>query len=291
MQCLRAALSGGYVVFGNPHDPREGLPENFDPHGCFVSLVPTQVRRLLDTGGAAWLRQFRAVIVGGAAADSALVARARAERLPLALSYGMTETSAMAAIMRPEEFLEGRGAGVGRPLPHVRLTIVAEDGRECHPGEAGRILIRSRSLCQGMVPGNPVDRLKGLLTNDIGWLDAGGSLHVCGRADRVIISGGLKVEPQEVEDALLASGLLRDVAVAGLPDAEWGQVVAAFYVPVAGVAEGSAFEESLRFMVRQMLAPEHAPRRWFRVDAVPRTDAGKLDTARLKALSESPVHS
>jgi o-succinylbenzoate---CoA ligase len=271
MQAVRVATFGGRLVVGNAHDPRAGLPPDFSPEGFFISLVPTQLRRLLDDGAAAWLGRFKTILVGGASLDTALAARAFEARLPLSPSYGMTETAAAICALKPSEFLAG-ASGVGRPLPHVSVTLDADS----------RVRIRAKSLCAVMIPAKGADFSNGLLTNDIGEMGADGVLHIKGRADRVIVSGGQKIDAGEVEEALLETGLLTDAFVLGMSDPLWGEKVAALY---AGKQASQGLEESLKNAVRRKLSPIHVPKKWVRVDAIPRNAAGKPDVAAIRAVA------
>jgi len=256
---LRTVLTGGVYV---PWDWKrlEGgeWPTWTDSGWRTLSLVPTQLQRLLASPESVeWLRGFAAVFVGGGPVWPELAQAARAARLPLSLGYGMTETAAMAVALRPREFLAG-GEGCGSALPHMRVTL-AEDGRIALSGE---------SLFRGYYPDWRSERT--LLTDDLGRFDARGSLHILGRRDAVIISGGKKVDPAEVEQALRASGEFADVAVLGLPDPEWGEVVVACY-PASQPAPDSA-----------PLAGFKHPRRIVALADWPRNAQGKLSRAELR---------
>ncbi len=237
----------------------------------FLSLVPTQLARLLkDADAKAWLREFRAVLIGGGPAWRGLRAEARAARLPLAFSYGMTETAALVAAQRPEEFLAGDESS-GGALPHARIST---DGD-------GRVWIESTSLFRGYWPET---RPEGpWMTDDLGELDSRGRLRVRGRADALIISGGEKVNPAEVEAALRAAGGagLADVAVVGAPHPEWGSEVVAFYL---GEPE---LEAVLRAGLAETLAPAKRPKRYLALPAErwPRDARGKINRAFLARLA------
>ena len=237
----------------------------------FLSLVPTQLARLLtDAAATAWLREFRAVLIGGGPAWPELRERARAERLPLAFSYGMTETAALVAAQRPAEFLAGDDSS-GVPLPHARIETDGE----------GRVVIAAESLFHGYWP---AWRDAGpWRTDDLGEIDCAGRLHVRGRADALIISGGEKVNPAEVEAALRAAGgaELADVAVVGAPHPEWGREVVALY---RGPEE---LEKRLRAGIERELAPAKRPKRYVLVPAArwPRDTRGKLNRSALEKLA------
>lgn len=283
MQVVRALVSGGAVTFVDGRALRAGRFPPV-PVGAVTSAVPTQLARLLEVpGGIEWLRSFRAVFLGGGPAWPDLLNRARAAGIPLAPCYGMTETAAQVTLLPPGEFLAGR-EDVGRPLPHAAVEIVdpaTEEtlGRGC----VGRIRVRCASLFLGYIPGERHET-DAFLTSDQGELTADGHLCVQGRADAVVITGGEKVDPVEVEAAIRATGLVDDVAVVGVPDREWGEAVVAV---IAGAAPG--MEGELAARVRQVLSPAARPKRWVRVAELPRTGAGKVDRqALLRLIASAP---
>ncbi|MFA5257930.1 MAG: AMP-binding protein [Opitutales bacterium] len=287
MQAVRVAVAGGRLAHGDAHAPQAGLPDGFEPEGFFISLVPTQLVRLMDDGAADWLRRFACILLGGAAADAALLERARAAGLPISPCYGMSETAALVAALKPEDFLrEGASGGVGKALPHVQISIEAAEpaqggrivrkrGETLAQGDEGRIVLRAGSLCKALIPGAATDPATGLRTSDRGLFDARGRLHVLGRMDRVIVSGGLKLDPEEIEKALMDTGTVKEVTVQGMPDQLWGEAATAFYVPKGE----SCTEAALREHVRKKLSPAHVPKRWIRLAALPRNEAGKISSA------------
>jgi O-succinylbenzoic acid--CoA ligase len=269
---IRALVSGGTLRLADWKRLEAGEPPAGDFAGWALSLVPTQLARLLANPATAhWLRRFAVISLGGAAADPALMAAARAARLPLSPAYGATETAAQVAALRPVEFLAGAG-GCGPPLPHARIQILDADAST---GD-GLIAVEAISLFRGYFP---APRPPGLWrSGDIGRLDASGALHVRGRADATIVTGGEKVHPAEVEAAVRATGLLRDVAVIGLPDERWGETVVACY-PAAAAPDLVALETALR----EALSPAARPKRWVPLNPWPATAAGKVDRTALRA--------
>jgi acyl-CoA synthetase (AMP-forming)/AMP-acid ligase II len=149
----------------------------------------------------------------------------------------------------------------GRPLRGVELEI----------GAGGEILVRGPMVARA-APGPD----GWLHTGDIGRLDAQGRLHVDGRVKELIVTGGENVAPLEVEQALLAHPAVADAAVAGRPDPEWGEAIAAFVV-----ARESVDPDALRAWCRGRLAPHKVPKQVDLVDSLPRTPGGKLLRARL----------
>lgn len=268
MAWMRTVMSGGSYLAANWQDVEAGnrplVPVG--EGGWFLSLVPTQLQRLLgDSQAEEWLRGFRAIFIGGAPAWPALIEAGRAARLPLAFSYGMTETAAMVTALRPEEFLAG-GQGSGRPLPHARVTLGAEN----------RVTIDGASLFRGYWP--DVRPEGSWITEDLGRFDDAGSLQVLGRRDALIITGGEKVDPAEVERILRGTGQFADVAVIGVPDPQWGEAVAACY-PAEFAPHDLA---AVRRVMETHLAGFKRPKRYVPVARWPRNAQGKVNRAELR---------
>lgn len=269
MAWMRAAWSGGRYEPWDWQELKAGRrPELPAGEEWTISLVPTQLQRLVESAEAVeWLRRFRLVMVGGGPVWPELADAAVRASVRVVLSYGMTETAAMVSAQRPEEFAMG-DRSCGRPLPHASVRL--ED-------EEGRIVISGTSLFRGYWPawreGSEWE------TEDLGRIDAGGRLQVLGRRDAVIITGGKKVQPAAVEEALRRSGEFEDVAVIGVPDAEWGEAVVACYpawqakVPDLGRAGAG-------------LAGWERPKRWVAIEAWPRNAAGKVDRAALRRAAD-----
>ncbi len=253
--------------------------------GCaHVSLVPTQLQRLLlEAHPPVPLAGFSSVLLGGAAAPAGLLAAARAAGVPVVTTYGMTETC-------------GGCVYDGVPLDGTQVAIRSDD--DGRPAESGRIWISGPVLFSGYRPGGywgpgsppvtggsargvaPPDGVPWFRTGDLGRLDASGRLVVRGRADDVINTGGHKVVPGEVAAALQTCPGVKDVAVVGQPDPEWGERVIAVVVP-ADPADPPALE-LLRLHVRERLPRYAAPSRVVMVDAVPMLPSGKHDIVRLR---------
>jgi O-succinylbenzoic acid--CoA ligase len=269
MAWIRCALTGGRYLPCRWEEMEGGHWPETGKGDWFLSLVPTQLQRLLDRPEAAErLQRFRAVFVGGGPVWPELLDRAAEARLPLAPGYGMTETAAMVAALRPEEFLAGR-RGCGSALPHARFELDADGG----------IQIAAESLFRGYYP---LWREAGpWQTEDLGRRDEHGSLHVIGRRDAVIITGGEKVEPGEVEAALRATGQFADVAVIGMPDAAWGEAVVACYP--AGLKEPDI--SAVGQHIAGQLAPHKRPKHYICLAAWPRNDQGKVNRRELAALA------
>jgi o-succinylbenzoate---CoA ligase len=261
----------------------EALVEEAAGHGAtLVSLVPTMLRRLLAAGSD--LRAFRRILLGGGPVPPDLLTRAAELELGVVTTYGLTETcggvvhdghpldGVTLAVGGPDsEVARGRALGGGGP-PSVSVSV-----------DEGEIRIRGPMVMRGYHDDRAATdaALRGgwLHTGDQGRLAEGGRLLVLGRRDDLIISGGVNVHPVEVERVLAGHPAVRDVAVAGAPDPEWGQRVVAFVVP-AQPADPPSLDQ-LRGFVRQRLAAANAPRDLVLVAELPRSPSGKLLRRRL----------
>ena len=249
---VRSLVSGTEPVLAERADA-----ETVAASGCaHVSLVPTQLQRLLQEASAP-LAGFSSVLLGGAAAPAGLLDAARDSGVPVVTTYGMTETC-------------GGCVYDGVPLDGVRAEV----------REDGRIWISGPVLFSGYAGGPRAPADGWFRTGDLGVLDAAGRLAVRGRADDVINTGGRKVVPGEVAAALQTCPGVRDVVVVGQPDPEWGERVVAVVVP-ADPRDPPALE-LLRSHVRERLPRYATPSRVVMVDAVPMLPSGKHDIVRLR---------
>jgi len=235
--------------------------------GWYLSLVPTQLQRIFSSPHAetiiAWLRLFDGVFIGGGPIWPALATQAAELKLPLCLSYGMTETAAMVTALRPKEFLQGRRDS-GSALPHASICLNAQ----------GLIEIDARSVFLGYYPEINLDQH--FVTEDLGELDSEGNLTILGRRDAVIITGGKKVDPLEVEAVLRASGVFEDVAVLGVTDLEWGQRIVALYPKPITELDQLKLDKHLL-----TLASFKRPKQYIPIENWPRNAQGKLNRAEL----------
>lgn len=273
--------AGGF----DPHRLASAAAEAASGDGpSYCSLVPTQLHRVVAAADDAVrlpaalepLARLDAILLGGAATSPTLLDRARELGLAVVTTYGMTETC-------------GGCVYDGRPLDGVRLDVDAEGVRISGP-----------VLARGYLGGAPDDDdafvtdeagARWFRTRDLGRLHHG-VLHLTGRSDDVIVTGGHKVAPAEVEAALAGLPGVGQVCVVGVPDAEWGAAVTAVVVPDARSAPPSLTD--LRDAVRRTLGSAAAPRHLVLADALPERGPGKVDRAEvtrraLAALPTSPA--
>lgn len=243
-----------------------------------ISLVPAMLDRLLDAGdsGTPPPKFLRVALVGGGPLSRPLAERALALGWPLYVSWGMTETASAVTIARVDD-TEWKPGHVGQPLPGICLDVRGSSNGE-GPG-TGRIRIRGPCLMSGYAaPGVAPPAVPGhrrFLSRDLGYLDARGALHLTGRADDMLVTGGENVHPERIESVLSACPGVRDVAISALADPVWGKRLVA-------VATGPVSLEALEDWSRKRLAGAQRPRGFVKVRQLPRNDLGKLDRKRIE---------
>ena len=231
------------------------------PPVSHVSLVPTQLARLLEFwGGRPPPPSLRCVLVGGAATPPDLLAACLRARWPIALTYGMTETTSQIATATPGQVRHKPGS-VGKVLGVGELARTAD----------GELKFRGPTLA---VPPDPDGWYH---TGDYGYFDGDGDLWITGRRSERIVSGGVTVGASEVEGVLRLHPAVADACVVGVPDEHWGELVAACVVGV----EGEFNLDQLQAWTRTQLAPSHRPRCWLLAAGLPRNPNGKLDRSRV----------
>ncbi|MBD8507336.1 o-succinylbenzoate--CoA ligase [Hoyosella sp. G463] len=237
------------------------------PGPCYTSLVPGQVRKILEDARArAALIGLDAVLVGGAALPHSVRDAALAAGAPLVRTYGMSETC-------------GGCVYDSIPLDGVKTRI-----------DDGRIILGGATLAHGYLnaPGHPAFAEPGWFrTDDAGELN-GGLLTVTGRLDEAITSGGLTVVPQVVERALGTHPAIAECAVVGIDDEQLGQRVAVAVLVRPGLPEPTL--EQVRAHVAGQLGAHAAPRELHIVTALPHRGPGKIDRRALREqlAGESP---
>ncbi|MGL5808169.1 MAG: 2-succinylbenzoate--CoA ligase [Xenococcaceae cyanobacterium] len=276
MQFMRSFVTSGKLVIFPYKFLKEGKRiEEIHLQEFFISLVPTQLQFLWQTDPN-WLSSFQTVLLGGAPAWRSLLDDARKHQIRLAPTYGMTEIASQVVPLKPEDFLAGNNSS-GRVLPHSAIEINCFEGKR-----EGIITIKSNSLCLGYYP-HFFENREVFLTDDFGFFDNTGYLHIVGRNSQKIITGGENIFPAEVEAVILATGLVSDVCVIGLPDWQWGQVVVAVYVSAR--ADLSSIEQKLE----QQLSNYKKPKHWIQVTKLPRNQQGKIDRQQIMKVATEKI--
>ena len=264
---FRSVLARTTPVLLAEHADFASAARAMDGRRRFVSLVPTQLTRMLESDRDVWaLRTFDTVLVGGAAVESSLRRRAQAAGVHVVATYGMSETC-------------GGCVYDGLPLDGVAVAV----------GNDGRVRIAGPVLFEGYedLPDltGEVRRDGWFLTSDLGRMDEDGRLEVLGRVDDVIVSGGVKVPAAAVARRLREQRRIDAAEVVGIPDPEWGQRVVAVVVSQAGVATRNVPPlDDLRNWVSQVHPREWAPRQLLRVPEIPLLPNGKVDRRAIEEL-------
>lgn len=249
-------------------------------------VVPTMLKRILDTDADKSLPSLRALAYGGAPMPAPVIEHALQAwpSVDFVNAYGLTETSSTIAVLGPEDHraalasddpaVRARLASVGQVLPTVELEVRDESGAVCATGERGRIWVAGPQVSAEYAGiGKALDERGFFDTRDEGWLDEGGYLFIGGRADDTIIRGAENIAPAEIEDVLLRHAGVADAVVIGVPSVEWGQSIEAVVVPEPGA---SIAEDELRDYVRGLLRSSKTPDRVYFWNELPRTETGKL---------------
>jgi O-succinylbenzoic acid--CoA ligase len=261
-QCtLPLAHAGGLAIVVRCRAANVPVSLTRDPGATLISAVPAQLAEIVLSAN------LRAVLLGGGAAARPLVDAAIARGIPVLQTYGLTETFGQVATARE----------VGGPLVPLPGVAITGGTREA----PARIRIAGPMLASRYLDGEAI--APELVTSDIGFVE-NGHLHVLGRVDEVIITGGEKIHPAQVEAVLAVTPGVHAVAVFGVPDARWGQVIAAV------IATGTELDRERAFAAWHAQLPPHArPRRIAIVDALPVLASGKVDRRAVAALPTSPI--
>ena len=259
VRCLIARMP--LVLLDGDFEPSHVHALVRDHRATLASLVPTQLAALAALAGRP-PQHLRAVLLGGAAAAPALVESAVAAGWPILPTYGLTETFGQVATATSP-------GGIPELLPGVTLS--------CHD----TLHVRGPMLATAYLDGTPI--APELVTADLGTVESN-RVRIAGRRDDMIVTGGEKVHPLEIEAVLAATPGVRAACVFGIPDPRWGQVVA------AALATDASFENIAALATWHAALPAHArPRRLALVPALPQLASGKLDRQTIAALPTVPV--
>ena len=233
---LRTLVAGASIVIPDrTRLLRDALADLAVTH---VSVVATQLVRLLREGPAAAPSTVKAVLAGGGPLPAPLLREACSRGYPVRTTYGLTEMGSQVATL-PADALPEKLASAGKVLPHRELRISRE----------GEILVRGPVLFKGYVTEDalmlPVDTDGWFHTKDLGWLDSDGYLHVTGRRDNMFVSGGENIHPEEIERALWEFAEVDHAVVVPEPDAEFGFRPVAYVRTRSGEVHGAELQERL----------------------------------------------
>lgn len=287
-----AALSNVYagrtMVYLPQFDPREWIRLVAAERIKTATVVPTMLDRILSVleREPVELPTLRNLAYGGSKVPLPLVRKAL-ELLPdvgFVNAYGLTETSSTIAVLTPADHRAAicatnaaavrRLGSVGQPVPGVEVQIRGGDGRVLEPGETGELFVRGDQVSGRYAEvGSVLDADGWFPTRDLAFVDVDGYLFIGGRSDDTIIRGGENIAPAEVEEVLVEHPAVRDCAVVGVEDAEWGQKIVAVVVPVE---EANPDPDELRAYVRKHLRGSRTPDAVVFREELPTNASGKV---------------
>ncbi|SIT06656.1 2-aminobenzoate-CoA ligase [Roseivivax lentus] len=284
---------GGLAVFPLRFGAAATLLENASPPNM-IEIIETHRATVCLTAPTAYRVMLRAM-ADGADLSSLRAAVSAGETLPAPVyeewiektgkpmldGIGATE---MLHIFISNRFDDHRPACTGKPVPGYEAKVIGEDGTEVPRGEVGRLAVRGPTGCRYLADDRQKEYVQGgwNITGDAFVMDEDGYLHFAARNDDMIVSSGYNIAGPEVEAALLSHDAVAECAVVGAPDPERGQVVEAHVVLSAGAAPDEATIKALQDHVKATIAPYKYPRRVHFVDALPKTETGKIQRFRLK---------
>ena len=269
IQTLPSLACGAHVILQSRFSP-DATFDAIERHRPTLTLqVPATMKALIEhpRWARADLSSLRAVWAGSSLIPAPLVEAFHARGVPVCNVYGSTETGPFSIALGPEHAMAKVGS-CGWPAPGVQARLIdAKDG-------AGEVLVRAPNVAQRYWPAEPACDAEGWFhTGDLARQDGDGSFTIVGRAKELVISGGENIHPAEVEAALASHDAVLECAAFGVPDPEWGEVVAAAVVMRPGSAAGEA---ALRAHLEGRIARYKLPRRWLFLEALPKTALGKV---------------
>ncbi len=268
MSVMRAWATGGIVQLESWGEIKEGKFPDLQGSQSSMSLVPTQILRLMQLDEeVSWLRGFETIYVGGAGVSAKFIESIRSLKLPIRFVYGMTETAAMVAIAELND-VDANEKVWGHALPGVKLSLSSD----------GLIEVSSKSLFYGYYPGNKNEET--FTTTDLGEFDQKGRLSVLGRNDFLINTGGEKVNPIEVENTIREFVPKSKVAVCGIEDPEWGEKVVALIENELSPEEISNLQTKLQSALESFKQPKEI----LTGIALPFSSLGKLKRGELREI-------
>jgi acyl-CoA synthetase (AMP-forming)/AMP-acid ligase II len=297
-----AAAMRGLTTVVTPFAPDRVLALIEGRRVSHVALVPTMIALLLDAENSDCYdcSSLRRILYAAAPMPASLLERALRRFGPvLEQFYGLTESTGLVTILRHDEHLSsGDGdhaavlASCGREVTGACVDVINTDGRSVAGGERGEIVVRGPGVMAGYWRNRAATEAAitdgWLHTGDVGSRNADGYVTIIDRLKDVIITGGSNVYPKEVELVLEAVPGVKEVAVVGVEDETWGEVVTAL---VSCEADGQMSEEILRATCQSELAPYKQPRRFRFTDALPRNALGKIDKVKVREeMAGRPEH-
>ncbi|MDX6656758.1 MAG: fatty-acyl-CoA synthase [Solirubrobacteraceae bacterium] len=284
IMALLSISLGSQIVLRTSFDPATLLADTERHRATTWCVVPIMLQRLLALGEEELSRHdlasLRVVFCAGSQLPADVAIRAMDLLGDVVYNlYGSTEVS-VATLATPQD-IRAAPASVGRPALGSRVLILDEPGEQVPAGTPGRIFVGSTAPFEGYTGGGSKETVGGLMsTGDVGHFDDQGRLHIDGRDDEMIVSGGENVFPGEVEELLVTHPAILEAAAIGVEDAEFGQRLIAFVVTRDDFELGEA---DVKAFVKENLARYKVPREVVFLDELPRNPTGKVLKGELAA--------
>lgn len=246
-----------------------------------IYLVPSICTVLIQTAAKEDLATVRYTILGGTALPLHIIEVFQQKfGLPIIEGYGLSEASPVVTVNPPDKVIPG---SIGLPLPGIKVRLVDEDGYDVPPGTKGQLIVQGPNVMKGYwkLPGATSETLRGgwLYTGDVAVRDEQGYLHIVDRIKEMIISMGENIYPREVEEVLYQYPGIKESAIIGIPDAIRGQVCCCYYTTDDGV---NISQRDLKKYLQGNLALFKVPKKYYKIDEMPRLASGKIAKRVLK---------
>jgi fatty-acyl-CoA synthase len=291
IQTLPALSVGAHVRLFARFDAAATLTSIATDHPTLTLQVPATLKALTEhpQWGATDLSSLRAVWAGSSLLPAAPLAAFHARGVPVCNVYGSTETGPFSIALPPGQAADHAGS-CGWPAPGVEVQLRDALGQPVAAGAVGEICVRAPNVVRHYWPARPACDAEGFFhSGDLGQQAPDGSFTVVGRAKDMIISGGENIYPAEIETLLLQHPLVAECSVIGQADARWGEVAVAVVVLQPTARAGDPWAQPLQDFLDGRLARYKWPRRWLKVDTLPKTALGKVQKAELRNLLDDPA--
>ncbi len=279
----RAILGGSSIILPESNE-LVSLKRNFDfVKPTLVSLVPTQLKRICENGIHP-NKELRAALIGGGFSDETILRQAVNLGWSIYKVYGSTETSAFVTTLTPKDIFQ-KSKSVGKPLMNFEIKIFDGQRNILQADEIGEIGIKAPSVFKTYL-NNKADSDVAFynqyyLTGDYGYFDSDDFLYLENRRTDLIVSGGENITPIEIEQIILQYPNVYEACVIGLPDKEWGEIVAAVF----SSKDGNQIDRLLlKMFLKKKLAAFKIPKNYFQLDNLPKSAIGKIKRSDLKKL-------
>lgn len=287
------AFRGTFVLM--PHFDAGLMIELFESErGNATLIVPTMILSILNhpTRKNHDISSWQTILSGAANVPAAMVRAVHEElKCKVCIIFGQTESNGPITLSAPDDLIEDQTDSVGKPLPHVEVRVVDPETLETVPVDAiGEIWVRGYQTMSGYfnMAEKSAETIRPdgwLRTGDLGTMDARGYVKITGRLKEMIIRGGMHLYPKEMEDVLFDHPAIDQVAVLGISDEKWGEIVATV-LTVARDAECPTVDDLVSYC-RERMASQKVPSLWFFVTEYPLTPSGKIQKHVLKEMIEN----